>query len=49
MKEAIQHSKNTFENILINWELTKIQKKEIQSNIDYLNEILSSYDHSKDI
>ena len=42
MKEAVKHSKITFENMLKQWHnLTDKQRKEIQSNIDYLNEQLT--------
>jgi hypothetical protein len=42
MKEAVEHSKITFENMLKQWHnLSEKQKKEIQSNIDYLNEQLT--------
>jgi len=41
MKDALIHSKVTFENILSQWKtLNKKQREEIQSNIDYLNEQL---------
>ena len=42
MKEALEHSKITFENMLKQWQnLSDKQRKEIQSNIDYLNEQLT--------
>ena len=42
MKEAVEHSKITFENMLKQWHnLTDKQQEEIQSNIDYLNEQLT--------
>ena len=41
MKDAVEHSKITFENMLKQWHnLTDKQKQDIQSNIDYLNEQL---------
>ena len=43
MKEAVEHSKITFENMLKQWHnLSDKQRKEIQSNIDYLNEQLTT-------
>ena len=42
MKEAVKHSKITFENMLKQWHnLSNKQRQEIQSNIDYLNEQLT--------
>ncbi len=42
MKEAVEHSKITFENMLKQWHnLSDKQRNEIQSNIDYLNEQLT--------
>ena len=40
MKEALEHSKVTFELILKTWIITGKQRLDIQSNIDYLNEQL---------
>ena len=40
MKEAIKHSKITFENILKSWALTDQQRADIQSNVDYLGEVM---------
>jgi len=40
MKEALIHSKITFELILKTWILTDKQKTDLKSNIDYLNEVL---------
>ena len=43
MKEAVEHSRITFENMLKQWHnLTHKQRQEIQSNIDYLNEQLTT-------
>jgi hypothetical protein len=41
MKEAIQHSIITFENMLKQWNnLSNKQKREIHSNINYLKSVL---------
>ena len=42
IEKALEHSKITFENMLKQWHnLSDKQRKEIQSNIDYLNEQLT--------
>ncbi len=41
LKAALKHSKITFDNIIKTWILVDQQKKEIQSNIDYLTKLLN--------
>lgn len=41
LKEALTHSKTTFQNILKTWDLTENQKHDIKTNIHYLEKIIN--------